>query len=435
MDSMERFAIISICFLMFAVSTCKPPDDTSQSETVSPGVFQDKIVLGSSMALSGHAGYLGTQTHRGAMAYINHINEQGGVWGRKIEIKAYDDAYDPPQCLVNTQKLLIEDNVFALFNYVGTPTTLKTIPLITEAKIPLVGMFTGANALRTPFNRYLINVRASYYQETNAAVRHLVKDLGLTKIAVFYQYDAYGFDGLTGTELALKQFGMEPVSRSFYIRGTMDIEEGLAKIIKSGAEAVVMIGAYGPCTKFIKLSEEKGFKPVFYNVSFVGANELARRIGKESGSPVILSQVVPPPEGPGSAKLLGNAIEYVHLLRKSYPEDEPNFVGLEGYINARVLVEGLLRTRAEVTREAFINAIESIHDMVLGPKTTISFSPNDHQGMESVFFTRLIEGRFVLFEDWRALKNEIELIETDNPNPLGPKSDSMNHEIIKRRQP
>jgi len=185
-----------------------------------PGVSDSEILIGSSLAIGGHAGYLGTQTLHGALAYLNYINEKGGIHGRRIKVISYDDGYDPPRCLANTRKLIIQDKVFALFCYVGTPTTVKIIPVVEEAKIPLLGMFTGANALRDPFKRYIINVRVSYYQETGAVVKHFVEDLDLKKIAVFYQYDAYGFDGLKGTELALKEYNLTPVATGMYIRGT-----------------------------------------------------------------------------------------------------------------------------------------------------------------------------------------------------------------------
>ncbi|MGE4291539.1 MAG: ABC transporter substrate-binding protein [Desulfovibrio sp.] len=378
-----------------------PGDAVAQSQ----GVTDSEIVLGSSLALTGHAGYLGTQTLRGAQAYLRGINEQGGVYGRRIRIIARDDAYDPPRCLANTQRFIVDGNVFALFCYVGTPTTVKVLPMVREAGIPLLGMFTGANALRVPFNRCIINIRASYYEETEAAVRHLVHDLGLTRIAVFYQYDAYGFDGLVGTELALKNFGLEPVARGSYIRGTQDVEEGLARIHDSGAQAVVMIGTYGACAQFILRSGEENFDPVFYNVSFVGAEELARRLGPDSPSRVIMSQVVPPVSGDmgprGGPRV---DAEYVEALRRWFPGEPPSFAGLEGYLNARILVEGLLRAGPGLTRNGFIDAIESIRDFRLAPGLDFTFGPEDHQGMDQVYFTRLKGGRFVLFDDWAFLR-------------------------------
>lgn len=390
--------ICLVLILLPFLTGCQDGREERVAVDLTAGIHDDEIVIGASLALGGHAGYLGTQTLHGAMAYIRHVNAAGGVNGRRIRLVAYDDRYDPPRCLVNTQRLLIEDRVFALFCYVGTPTTVRVLPLIEEARIPLVGMFTGANALREPLNRYLINVRASYYQETSAAVRYLVEQLDIRDIAVFYQYDAYGFDGLRGTELALKRYGLVPVAKGSYVRGTLDVEEGLQRIRMAGARSVVMIGTYEPCAKFIGLARSQGYNPVFYNVSFVGADALARLLG-DGGEGVIVSQVVPPPDFAGAEQDLWGVKEYVDLLARYYPEDPPNFVGLEGYVNARVLVEGLERAGRHLDRESFIRAIESIQDYDLGIANSLSFSIFDHQGLERVYFTRLTGGQFVLIED------------------------------------
>ena len=395
-----------ICLLLALLCPACRGNAPNQAARPVPGVDDHRIILGSSLALSGHAGYLGTQTLRGAMAYIRHVNETGGVHGRRIDVRAYDDAYDPPVCLANTQRLIVDDDVFALFCYVGTPTTVKVLPMIDTAGIPLLGMFTGANALRTPYNKNLINVRASYYEETGAAVRHLVEDLGLRRIAVFYQYDAFGFDGLTGTELALKKYGLEPVARGSFIRGTLDIGEGFERIRRSDADAVVMIGTYEPCALFIHKAGERKFHPLFYTVSFVGARELARRL--DGGQTVIMSQVVPPPDGPDAERVLGDAGDYIRLLHQYWPEETPNFVGLEGYVNARILVEGLRRAGRDLTREGFIRAVRTIHNYVIGPDIVVSFDDRDNQGMDRVFFTRLENDRFALLRDWKKLREHLE---------------------------
>ena len=391
-----RYSALICCMMLLMLASCQATDEDPAVGNRTMGVTDDTVRIGSSLALGGHAGYLGTQTLHGAMAYLNHINDQGGVYGRRIEVISYDDGYDPPRCVTNTQKLIVEDRVFALFCYVGTPTTVKILPLVEEAKIPLVGMFTGANALRQPLKRYVINVRASYYQETGAAVRYLVNQKKIKRIAVFYQYDAYGFDGLKGTEIALQAHDMVPVATGTYIRGTLDVEQGLEKIIDARAEAVVMIGTYEPCAKFIRMAQSRNFSPIFYNVSFVGADELARILGKTDQT-IIVTQVVPPPEVPENNPSLWGAREYVELLRKYYPEDRPNFVSMEGYINAKVLVEGLKRAGENLDREAFINAIESIEDLDLGIDNLLSFSARDHQGLERVYFTHLQDEKFV----WR----------------------------------
>lgn len=383
---------------------CGGVDNSDDSNRGTPGVTESEIVVGSSLALTGHAGYLGTQTLQGARAYIKYVNDNGGINGRSLRIKAVDDSYDPPRCLANTQEFIISGDVLALFSYVGTPTTVKVLPLVEEARVPLIGMFTGANALREPFNRYVVNIRASYYQETEAAVQHMINDLGIRKIAVFYQYDAYGFDGLIGTELALKQYGLEPVARGSYIRGTQNVTEGLKKIVESGAEAVVMVGTYGACARFIELAQDEGFDPVFYNVSFVGAEELARRI--PDGNPtVLMSQVVPPPMSVGSED--DAAVQYVQLLDRYFPGESPSFVGLEGFLNARILVEGLDKAGRDLTREGLIRAIESIRNFEMGPGLSITYGPKDRQGLDQVYFTRLADHHFVPFTDWNTLHRKV----------------------------
>ncbi|MEJ2037413.1 MAG: ABC transporter substrate-binding protein [Desulfosarcinaceae bacterium] len=389
----KKAFLLLLSVAIFIISGCNSdiaPVGTDEART---GISTDEILVGASLALDGHAGYLGTQTLHGAMAFIKYVNESGGVHGRRIRIIKYDDGYDPPRCVLNTQRLVLQDKVFALFCYVGTPTTVKIIPLVQEARIPLVGMFTGAHALREPVSRYLVNVRASYYQETGAAVRYLVEKRDLTKLAVFYQYDAYGFDGLRGTELALKKYDLLPVATGSYVRGTLNVEDGLDKIMAAGAQAVVMIGSYEPCARFIRLAKTRGFHPVFYNVSFVGADELIRRLGPDAQG-VIITQVVPPPEPMAADDRLWGALEYVQRLRKYFPDDQPNFVSLEGYINAKVLVEGLRRAGPDLDRDRFLDAIESIQDLDLGIDNPLSFSADDHQGLERVYFTLYENGHF-----------------------------------------
>lgn len=399
--SRRRYRVMGRLILLLIISInvsagCQPMPESAAIRAQSPGVSKNEILIGASLALEGHAGYLGTQMLHGAMSYIRHINANGGVHGRRIRAIAYDDGYDPPRCVYNTQRLLIEDKVFALFCYVGTPTTVKIIPMVNEARIPLVGMFTGANALRDPVNRYLVNIRASYYQETGALVRYLVEDRGIKRIGVFYQYDTYGFDGLRGTELALRKYNLYPVATGTYIRGTLTIEEGLQRIMDAEAEAVVMIGTYEPCAKFIRQAKSRGYHPVFSNVSFVGADELARLL-EDQAEGVIVTQVVPLPNAYGDN--LWGVEEYTRLLQQYYPRDIPNFVSLEGYLNARVLVEGLQRAGPNLTRERFITAIESVRNYDLGIDNALAFSAQDHQGLDRVYFTHFTDGRFILFNE------------------------------------
>ncbi|HCY83551.1 MAG TPA: hypothetical protein DHV36_00280 [Desulfobacteraceae bacterium] len=391
-SSVYALACGVVLAVLFFFSGCGTPPTELSPAADRTGITDTQIRIGSSLALGGHAGYLGTQMLQGAMSYINHINDRGGIHGRKIRLIVRDDGYDPTRCLYNTQQLILEEKVFCLFSYVGTPTTVRIIPLVNEAGIPLLGMFTGAHRLREPVNPLLINVRASYYQEIRAAVDLIVRQKGLDRVAVFYQYDEYGFDGLRGTEIALKHYDRKPVAKGTYVRGTLDVGRGLENIIHSDAQAVVMIGTYDACAEFIRLAKERNFSPLFYNVSFVGASELARRLGR-IGEGVVVSQVVPPPVL-GDDNLPGIR-DYIRHLNTYYPDAAPSFVGLEGYINARILAEALERAGRQITRQGFIAAIESISDFDLGIANSLSFGKGDYQGLEQVYFTKINNSRLV----------------------------------------
>ncbi len=357
-----------------------------------PGVTHNEILIGSSLALEGHASFLGTQYLHGAMCLIKQINSEGGIHHRQIRMITYDDGYDPPRCVANTKRLIHKDRVSCLFCYVGTPTTLKIIDIVEENKIPLLGIFSGADKLRFPFRHYIFNIRSSYYHEANAIVRYFVEEKGLRRIAVFYQYDDYGFDGLKGTQIALQKYDLSPVTMGSFIRGTLDIENALDKIESSRAEAVIMIGTYSPCAKFIKEARTRGYNPLFHNVSFVGADKLVQELG-DAGEGVLITQVVPPPT---ERILLPATEQYSRLLAIYYPEDKPNFVSFEGFINARILIEAFRRAGRDVSREGFIRALESIKEHYVGIGAVINFGPQDHQGMDDVYLTQVRNGQLQL---------------------------------------
>lgn len=366
------------------------------------GVYADKIIIGSTSALTGHVGFFAEYVE-GARAYIKRVNERGGIWGRKIELVSYDDQYDPNKTVFYTQKLINEDKAFALLNYVGTPTGTRVMPLIEEAGIPLLGIGSGAQVFRTPVRKYVYNLRASYHQEVDAFVTGVVEELGIKKIAVFYQYDAYGFDGLEGVETSLKRYDLKPVAVASYERGTLEVEKALETISASQAEAVMIVGVYSPSAKFIKLARERGFNPLFGNLSFTGSEALASELGA-AGNGVVVTQVVPPVTEAG--KLTG-VDEYVDALAKASPGHPATFSGLEGFMDAKVLVEGLQRAGQELTRKKLLQALEGIQQYDLGIDSTVDFSPTQHQGMQRVYLTHLQDGKFVLFENWQASENSL----------------------------
>jgi len=324
------------------------------------GITDSTILLGQSVALTGPAQQLGLDMQLGASLYFNQVNARGGVNGRKIVLKTLDDGYEATRAAENTKKLINDERVFALFGYVGTPTSQASLPIFTEARVPFVGPFTGAELLRTPVNPYIFNVRASYWDETEAIVQHLTA-MSVNKIAVFYQNDSYGMAGFTGVERALKKRGLEIVAKGTVERNTVEVKKAIEEINKVQPQAVVMISAYKSCAAFIKEMKKAGANPTFWNVSFVGSKALAKELDKE-GRGVQISQVVPFPWD-GSVPVVK---EYQRLLAENAKGEQPGFGTLEGYIAAKVMVEGLRRAGRNLSRDGFIRAMESIQDYDLG---------------------------------------------------------------------
>lgn len=322
------------------------------------GVTDSEIVLGQSAALSGPAAQLGQDMRDGALLYFQHVNAQGGIHGRRIVLKTLDDGYEANRAAANTRRLIDDDKVFALFGYVGTPTSAASMPIFTQAKVPFVGPFTGAESLRNPMNPYVFNVRASYFDETEAIVRHL-SAMGIDRIAIFYQDDAYGQAGLAGVERALKKRNLDLVARGTVERNTVQVQKAVAAIGKADPQAVIMISAYTSCAAFIKQMKAAGMNPTFWNVSFVGSKALAQELGPE-GRGVEISQVMPFPWDDAIPVVR----EYRHLAEQA--KIEPGFGTLEGYIAAKVMVEGLRRSGKKLDREGFVKAMESMSDYDAG---------------------------------------------------------------------
>lgn len=338
------------------------------------------IVLGQSAALTGPAAQLGIQMNKGARLYFDQVNASGGINGQPIELRAVDDGYEPDRCKANTEKL-IKDDVFALFGYVGTPTCVAALPLVNDAKIPFFGPFTGAESLRDPFSRYVFHVRASYFDETALIVKQLTS-LGLQKIAVFYQNDAYGQAGLEGVQRALKPLGLQPVALGTVERNTVDVAKAVADIVPKKPDAIVQISAYKSCAAFIREARKAGYGGTFYNVSFVGTQALADELGKE-GNGIIVSQVMPFPFSTTTAI----SREYLDAVRKA-GNDVPNYSSMEGYLGAKVLAEGLRRAGKSPTRDALISALESIQGMSFGGYN-VTFGPRNHVASKFVELSML----------------------------------------------
>jgi ABC-type branched-subunit amino acid transport system substrate-binding protein len=353
-----------------------------------PGVTAKSILLGQSAAFSGPAAQLGIQMNIGTKAYFDYVNAQGGVYGRKIELKTRDDKYEGTLCADNTKKFIQEDKVFALISYVGTPTTVAAMPIFTEAKVPLIGPFTGAEALRNPVNRYIFNVRASYFDETEKIVEQLVST-GSRKIAVFYQDDAYGQAGLKGVQNAMDRRNMKIAALGKVERNTVKVQDAVKTINAAQPDGVIMISAYTSIAEFVREMKAAGSTTQFHNVSFVGSTALADAL-KGEGYGVAISQVVPYPWGP-EVRIVK---EYQAILAKAGSTDY-NFSSLEGFIVGEVMVEALRRAGKNLTREKLIAALEGMSNVDLGD-FVVNFSPTSHSGSKSVDLTMIGHaGKFI----------------------------------------
>jgi branched-chain amino acid transport system substrate-binding protein len=361
-----------------------------------PGVSEKEILIGSCSALEGASHFLGTQTVTGAKAYFNLTNEEGGVNGRKLKLISADDSYDPAKTRACFDHLMSE-NVFALGFFVGTPTAVKYVPMAESAKIPLVGLFTGAQTLYVPLRHWVVNVRASYFDETREHVDGLWKTLGYKKIGVIYPEDAFGTAVLEGVKAALKERGAEPTGMASYQRQTAQVGGAIDSVRGANPDAVVVVGPANTVAPILKQAHAKGWKPLFLTVSFVGTDELIAEAGEDAEG-VVITQVVPPyymTEHKSVAL-------YRRALGKYFPSEQPNFVSLEGFVDAMVMVEGLKRAGKDLTREGLIHGIESIHDhnLGLGPQLKLNYSAKEHKGFDHVIPTVIRGGRAVPFTDW-----------------------------------
>ena len=340
------------------------------------------IVLGQSAAFSGPAAQLGEQFKRGALLFFDRLNAKGGVNGRTIELKSLDDGYEPDRCKANTDRL-IKDGVFALFGYIGTPTSLAALPLASTAQVPFIAPFTGAQALREPFNRIAFHVRASYFDETAEIVKQ-VTSIGAKRIAVFHQNDSYGKAGLDGVLRALKPLNLEPAALGTVERNTVDVAKAVAEIVPKEPNAIVQISAYKSCAAFIREARKAGYGGAFYNVSFVGTKALADELGADARG-VIVSQVMPYPYSPVSA-LSG---EYLAAGKSTEGDKfEPNYSSIEGFVAAKTFSEALKRMSGAATAETLIGALESLRELNLGG-FFVDFSATKHTASRYVDLTIL----------------------------------------------
>jgi len=365
----QRLTIAGLTLLLAAAIS--PDANALDGKSGETGVSENRILFGQAAALAGPSSALGQGMRQGILAAFAEINAKGGVHGRKLELISRDDGYDPDRSVVQTLKLIEQDKVFALIGAVGTPTTAAAVPIAQAMNVPFIGPFSGAAFLRAPDLHNVVNIRASYAAEAEAWIKHLTEDLHVTSVAIFYQDDAFGRDGLAGVKAALDKRHMELAAEGTFERNTRAVGSAMRTLKRTEPAAVVMVGPYGPCAEFIKLAHKSGFDPIFVNISFVGASALAKELGPE-GKGVIVSQVVPFPWDT-SVKVVA---DYQAAERALDPNLKPDFVSLEGYLSGRLTAAVLEMAGPDPTRAEMLRLINDVGRfdisgdiMTFGPQT------------------------------------------------------------------
>ena len=383
----------------------KPPGQENSVSSAVRGVTGSEIRFGISAPFTGPAKELGQHMKQGIEAAFNVANATGGVYGRQLRLVAADDGYEPARAAVTMKQLYERDQVFGLVGNVGTPTAVVALPYALDRKMLFFGAFTGAGLLRSdPPDRYVFNCRASYAEETAAVVNYLVKVRRLLpeQIAVFAQQDAYGDSGFAGVEKAIRSLrggNASPILRLNYQRNTVDVEDAVAQLQQYNAQlqqkrhfpikAVVMVPTYRAAAKFIEKTRDLYPDMIYTSVSFVGSTALADELmllGKKYAAGVIVTQVVPAVDGRSSLVL-----DYKSALAKYFPGEAPDYVSLEGYVDASVLIAALQRNGAQLDTESLVGTLENLRDLDVGLGTPVIFSRSDHQGVHKVWGTQLDE--------------------------------------------
>jgi ABC-type branched-subunit amino acid transport system substrate-binding protein len=358
------------------------------------GVTDQEIRFGIAAPFSGSAKELGRQMKLGIDTAFNRVNETGGVEGRMLKLIAADDGYEPTRTTDAMKQLYEKDQVFGIIGNVGTPTAVVAVTYALERKLLFFGAFTGANVLRhDPPDRYVFNYRASYAEETDAVVRYLVKlrRIPIKQIAVFAQQDTYGDSGFAGVSKAVRALGVSDAAivRLNYKRNTVDVDDAInqLKLQKPPIKAVVMVATYRAAAKFIEKTRDLFPGMIYTNVSFVGSTALANELmllGPRYASGVIVTQVVPAVSGYSSIVL-----EYKNALAKYFPGEAPDYVSLEGYVAANVLIQGLKSTGPQLDTEKLIDVLENTRNFDLGLGANLGFGRAEHQASHKIWGTAL----------------------------------------------
>ncbi len=369
--------------LLLGLSRAPAPTTVLSSPPPAGSPAGRPLLLGQSAPLTGPSAQLGLEYRLGAEAWFAEVNRRGGINGRPIRLLSRDDRYEPALTLRNTRQLVGNDQVLALFGYVGTPTTKAVLPLVEQARIPLVAPLSGARVLREPQRPTLFHLRASYQAEIDRIIDDLVRD-ARHRIAVLHQADAFGDDGLAASERALRRHGLRPVATAQVTRNSSEVGAAVRTIINAEANAVVIIAAYPSSAAFSRELQRRGSHAQLMNVSFVGTRGLQDALPSGQASGIGITQVVPFPWN----RRVPVVAEYQRLMRRQAPEAGFSFTSLEGFLAARLITEGLRRAGPEPSRSSLVRGLEQIGRLDLGG-LVLHLSPADRQASDAVHLSFL----------------------------------------------
>jgi len=375
--------MLRLAFIAFAAIAL-----SAQAQQV-PGVTAKTIVIGQSTPLTGSNAELGNDIRNGALAYLQKVNDAGGVHGRRIELVTLDDGNAVPRAEANTKNLVEEQGVFALFGYPSATLSRPALPFVEKHKVPFLSPFTGADPMRV-YNKHVYNMRASYADELEKIVDHF-QSLGVKRFSIVYYDDVVGRENLTAVDRALKARGLTSVSHAaFKDRAKPDIAAGVQEVAKGQPDVVILTTLYKATSDFIKLARQQGMGAQWASNSFPGASPLAKELGGKDGAGVIVATVVPPP----GKRSLPIVQEYQAAIEKQLGKKELSFTSMESFIAAKVMVEALRKAGPKPTREAFMRELDNMKSYDVGGYT-VSFGPNNHNG--SAFVELTVIGRDLKF--------------------------------------
>jgi branched-chain amino acid transport system substrate-binding protein len=385
------FTVRAISWLLIAVGptvAVLPLKTQAQSST-----FGDKIIIGSAMALSAGSEFDGVSRKNAMEALVKKVNNEGGINGRLIQLKVYDDEHDPKKDLEITRKLIESENTFVLLNYLGTATASAVIPYVIKTNTLFFGAITGADVVRIPLHPTIFNVRASFNEEVEKLANHAVEKLGIKSIGMFFRDDAFGRAGRSSLFAALSKRSMKPGALGKHDSKSKDVSAGLAAILATKPEALMMWTSGPMAAKFMKEAALKGYKPTYFAPSPVAADTLARESGLE-GIQAFLASGYPRVNGSN----LPIAKEFSRVMTSAgFKEDQINDKSFEAYVNSAILFEGLKRAGKDLTRASFIGALDKMENVDFGGLKT-SFGPKDHQAIHRVYLMQVKDGKVTPLE-------------------------------------